>query len=96
MSNVLTQYAGTVYDLLPGKRVGWTVWMANEEILWAAALPSYGEDHPDTTYTGMVVNLTNKVKVSGERTARFETVNTGQIATTFDVYIAWTDGPADF
>jgi hypothetical protein len=101
MSNVFTQYWGSIYSLKPGGKVGCGVGpMATGEILWAVALPSYNPKELTTkNFSGMVANLTNKVNQvndNGERTVRFEVVNTGQIYTTFDVYFAWTSAPTDF
>jgi hypothetical protein len=93
MSNVLTQYWGTIYELKPGGKVGCGVGpMADGEILWAAAIPiPFGINKKC-----MVVNLTNKMDNHGEHVVTFEVVNTGQFDTTFKVYFAWTDVPTDF
>jgi hypothetical protein len=98
LSDVFTQYWGTIYSLKPGGKVACGVWgMLIGEVLWAAAFPEWDQEELATEkFAGMVVNLTNRVNqvgTHGERSVRFEVVNTGQISQNFDVYFAWTSGP---
>jgi hypothetical protein len=96
MSNVITQYLGTVYNLKPGARVGFFVGPMNTgEIVWATAYWSvFSSIAPESAC--MVVNLATLSNTEQTSNTSFEVVNTGQVEGHFSVFFAWTSLPNDF